>query len=216
MSITTRQEHFWEGINMSMAMCDLHMFEVLFSTTSFTVPRWSTNSRAGREAHARTVAARSQQGSAKRRLAIMEEYQTKQTTENVDDPPNSRLFVVTSRSITEDEVRESFAAFGDIQGVWVVKDRQTKESKGICYVKFAKSSQACLAMEEMHGKVLVEGTKPIKVSCRRCRWANQAQRGGRFRLGSVIDESSCAHLGCNVCWTCCICSSLGVDIKAST
>ncbi|XP_075899066.1 RNA-binding protein 45 [Nelusetta ayraudi] len=93
----------------------------------------------------------------------MEEYQTKQTTENVDDPPNSRLFVVTSRSITEDEVRESFAVFGDIQGVWVVKDRQTKESKGICYVKFAKSSQACMAMEEMHGKVLVEGTKPIKV-----------------------------------------------------
>lgn len=95
----------------------------------------------------------------------MEEYQTKPTTENVDDPPNSRLFVVTSRSITEDEVHESFSAFGDIQGVTVIKDRQTKESKGICYVKFAKSSQACLAMEEMHGKVLVEGTKPIKVRC---------------------------------------------------
>uniref|UniRef100_A0A671VNA8 RNA binding motif protein 45 n=1 Tax=Sparus aurata TaxID=8175 RepID=A0A671VNA8_SPAAU len=83
--------------------------------------------------------------------------------ENLDDPPNSRLFAVTSRSITEDELRESFSVFGDIQGVWVVKDKQTKESKGICYVKFAKSSQACLAMEEMHGKVLIDGTKPIKV-----------------------------------------------------
>lgn len=94
----------------------------------------------------------------------MEEYPSKQTTENLDDPPNSRLFVVTSRSITEDELRDSFSVFGDIQGVWVVKDKQTKESKGISYVKFAKSSQACLAMEEMHGKVLVEGTKPIKVT----------------------------------------------------
>ncbi|KAG7228391.1 hypothetical protein INR49_007563 [Caranx melampygus] len=93
----------------------------------------------------------------------MEEYPAKQPTENLDDPPNSRLFVVTSRSITEDELREAFSVFGDIQGVWVVKDKQTKESKGICYVKFAKSSQACLAMEEMHGKVLVDGTKPIKV-----------------------------------------------------
>ncbi|XP_078478920.1 RNA-binding protein 45 [Lampetra planeri] len=93
----------------------------------------------------------------------MEEYPAKQQTENLDDPPNSRLFVVTSRSITEDELRESFAVFGDVQGVWVVKDKQTKESKGICYVKFAKSSQACMAMEEMHGKVLSEGTKPIKV-----------------------------------------------------
>ncbi|KAM7385253.1 hypothetical protein PAMP_001342 [Pampus punctatissimus] len=93
----------------------------------------------------------------------MEEYPTKQGTENLDDPPNSRLFVVTSRSITEDELRDSFSVFGDVQGVWVVKDKQTKESKGICYVKFSKSSQACLAMEEMHGKVLSEGTKPIKV-----------------------------------------------------
>ncbi|XP_068597392.1 RNA-binding protein 45 [Brachionichthys hirsutus] len=93
----------------------------------------------------------------------MEEYPSKQAPENLDDPPNSRLFAVTSRSITEDELRESFAGFGDIQGVWVVKDKQTKESKGICYVKFAKSSQACMAMEEMHGKVLMDGTKPIKV-----------------------------------------------------
>ncbi|KAM9345504.1 RNA-binding protein 45 [Symphorus nematophorus] len=93
----------------------------------------------------------------------MEEYPSKQPTENLDDPPNSRLFAVTSRSITEDQLRESFSVFGDIQGVWVVKDKQTKESKGICYVKFAKSSQACLAMEDMHGKVLTEGTKPIKV-----------------------------------------------------
>ncbi|XP_032396720.1 RNA-binding protein 45 isoform X2 [Etheostoma spectabile] len=91
----------------------------------------------------------------------MEEYPKQ--PENLDDPPNSRLFVVTSRSITEDELRESFSVFGDIHGIWVVKDKQTKESKGICYVKFAKSSQACLAMEEMHGKVLMDGTKPIKV-----------------------------------------------------
>ncbi|XP_040034373.2 RNA-binding protein 45 [Gasterosteus aculeatus] len=96
----------------------------------------------------------------------MEEFPTNtntKQTENLDEPPNSRLFVVTSRSITEDELRESFSVYGDIHGVWVVKDKQTKESKGIAYVKFAKSSQACLAMEEMHGRVLVEGTKPVKV-----------------------------------------------------
>ncbi|XP_051936222.1 RNA-binding protein 45-like isoform X1 [Hippocampus zosterae] len=87
----------------------------------------------------------------------------KPAPENLDDPPNSRLFLVASRFVTEEELRERFSAFGDIQDVWVVKDKQTKESKGICYVKFAKSSQACLAMEEMHGKVLQDGSKPIKV-----------------------------------------------------
>lgn len=99
----------------------------------------------------------------------MEEYPYKQSTENLEEPLNSRLFVVTSRSITEDELRDGFSVFGDIQTVWVVKDKQTKESKGISYVKFSKSSQACLAMEEMHGKVLVEGTKPIKVTKKRTR-----------------------------------------------
>lgn len=101
-------------------------------------------------------------GSASVQKKKMEEYPTK--NENLDDPPNSRLFLVTSRCVTEDDLREKFSAYGDVQGVWVVKDKQTKEPKGICYVKFSKSSQACLAMEEMHGSILMEGTKPIKVS----------------------------------------------------
>ncbi|XP_062862594.1 RNA-binding protein 45 isoform X2 [Trichomycterus rosablanca] len=81
----------------------------------------------------------------------------------LDEPPNSRLFVVTSKCITEDVIREHFSTFGEVQDILVVKDRHTKESKGVSFVKYAKSSQACTAMEEMHGKCLTEGTKPIKV-----------------------------------------------------
>lgn len=93
----------------------------------------------------------------------MEDYSSKQSVENLDNPPNSRLFLVTSRSVSDDVIREKFSVFGEVQGVWVVKDKQTKESKGISYVKFAKSSEACTAMEDMHGKCLLDGTKPIKV-----------------------------------------------------
>ncbi|KAM4698576.1 RNA-binding protein 45 [Rhinophrynus dorsalis] len=82
---------------------------------------------------------------------------------NLDDPPNSRIFLVVSKSVTEDIIRERFCDFGEIQDIWVVKDKHTKESKGIAFVKFAKSSQACRAMEEMHGRCLSESTKPIKV-----------------------------------------------------
>lgn len=85
------------------------------------------------------------------------------TPSYLDEPPNSRLFLVTSKSITEDIIREHFSTFGDIQDIWVVKDKHTKESKGVSFVKFAKSSQACTAMEDMHGRCLAEGTKPIKV-----------------------------------------------------
>ncbi|KAE8580804.1 hypothetical protein XENTR_v10024547 [Xenopus tropicalis] len=82
---------------------------------------------------------------------------------NLEDPPNSRVFLVVSKYVTEDLIRERFSDFGDIQDIWVVKDKQTKESKGIAFVKYAKSSQACKAMEEMHGRCLSESTKPIKV-----------------------------------------------------
>lgn len=99
---------------------------------------------------------------------------------DLDDPPNSRLFLVTSKSITEDMIREQFSLFGEIQDVWVVKDKQTKESKGVSFVKFTKSSEACTAMEEMHGKCLVEGTKPIKV------FIAQARSSGSHR--DVEDE----------------------------
>lgn len=99
---------------------------------------------------------------------------------HLDEPPNSRLFLVTSKSISEENIRDHFSAFGEIQDIWVVKDKQTKESKGVSFVKFAKSSQACTAMEEMHGKCLAEGTKPIKV------FIAQARSSGSHR--DVEDE----------------------------
>uniref|UniRef100_A0A3B3ZBF0 RRM domain-containing protein n=1 Tax=Periophthalmus magnuspinnatus TaxID=409849 RepID=A0A3B3ZBF0_9GOBI len=93
----------------------------------------------------------------------MEECTSNRGAENLDDPPNSRLFIVSSRTVTEEQIRDSFSAYGDIQGIWLVKDKNTKESRGVAYVKYAKSSQACLAMETMNGRLLGEGTKPIKV-----------------------------------------------------
>ncbi|XP_063789455.1 RNA-binding protein 45 isoform X1 [Pseudophryne corroboree] len=102
------------------------------------------------------------------------------STGYLDDPPNSRVFLVVSKSVTEDKIRERFSVFGDIQDIWVVKDKKTKESKGIAFVKYAKSSQACRAMEEMHGRCLRESTKPIK--------AFIAQSRGSLNPRDVEDE----------------------------
>uniref|UniRef100_A0A8C4Q765 RNA binding motif protein 45 n=1 Tax=Eptatretus burgeri TaxID=7764 RepID=A0A8C4Q765_EPTBU len=81
---------------------------------------------------------------------------------NLHEPPNSRLFLVVSRSTTERELREMFDKFGEIQDILSVKDKFTKEAKGVAYVKYGKSSQACRAMEELNGKSLSDG-KPMKV-----------------------------------------------------
>lgn len=47
-----------------------------------------------------------------------------------DDPPNSRLFIVCGKSVTEEDFREAFTKFGTIEEIWMVKDRTTGEPKG--------------------------------------------------------------------------------------
>ncbi|XP_068101537.1 RNA-binding protein 45 [Hyperolius riggenbachi] len=95
---------------------------------------------------------------------------------NLDDPPNSRLFLVVSRSVTEETIRDKFSNYGDIQDIWVVRDKQTKESKGIAYIKYAKSSQACRAMEEMHGRHIGDSGKPVKVFIAQSRGTSSSHR----------------------------------------
>lgn len=48
----------------------------------------------------------------------------------LDEPPNSRLFIVGSKKLTENEFRDAFAKFGEIEDIWMVRDRRTGESKG--------------------------------------------------------------------------------------
>lgn len=57
----------------------------------------------------------------------------KSSNTNYDDPPYSRLFIVGSRQLTEDDFRSAFSRFGEIEEIWVVKDRQTGERKGNCF-----------------------------------------------------------------------------------
>lgn len=82
---------------------------------------------------------------------------------DVDNPPFSRIFIVCSKKHTSEDMRAAFEQFGTIEDIWVVKDKQTKENRGVCYIKFAKASSAARACEEMDGKVIGEDAKPIKV-----------------------------------------------------
>jgi RNA recognition motif-containing protein len=60
----------------------------------------------------------------------------------------SRIFVVISKSLTEEDLRAKFSDYdGDIDYCQIVRDRETKESKGVGYVKFTKPSTAALAIE---------------------------------------------------------------------
>lgn len=54
-----------------------------------------------------------------------------------------RLFCVVPKTMTDQMLRDHFKKFGDIDYVSVVKDRETKESKGFAYVKFHKWVFVC-------------------------------------------------------------------------
>lgn len=82
---------------------------------------------------------------------------------NLEDPPNSRLFIICSKQLSEEDFRNAFSKFGEIEEIWVVKDRQTGERKGVTYIKFLKTSAAAQALETMNGKIIGDTSRPIKV-----------------------------------------------------
>nr|XP_054773764.1 RNA-binding protein 45-like [Lytechinus pictus] len=82
---------------------------------------------------------------------------------SADKPPNSRLFIICSKHQTESDLKEYFGQFGEVEDVFLVKDKMTREPKGVAYVKFAKFSQAAKAMEDSDGKRVMNMSKPIKV-----------------------------------------------------
>ncbi|CAH0557179.1 unnamed protein product [Brassicogethes aeneus] len=82
---------------------------------------------------------------------------------STDEPPNSRLFVIGSKMLKEEDFRSAFGVFGTIEEIWVVKDRSTGENKGVTYIKFAKTSEAACALEAMNGKSIGNVNRSIKV-----------------------------------------------------
>ncbi|GFN92044.1 RNA-binding protein 45 [Plakobranchus ocellatus] len=81
----------------------------------------------------------------------------------LDDPPNSRLFILCQKGTTEQEFREAFEKFGMIEDIWIIKDKRTNEDRGIVYIKYSKTSEAMQAMEEMNGRALPGSNKGLKV-----------------------------------------------------
>jgi RNA recognition motif-containing protein len=82
---------------------------------------------------------------------------------DIDNPPFSRVFIVCGRSLTSEDVKDAFSVYGTVEDVRMVKDKITRENKGICFVKFTKASSAAMAIEYLDGKVIGNDSKPIKV-----------------------------------------------------
>jgi len=57
-----------------------------------------------------------------------------------------------SYQMTEDELREAFAAYGDVSEVKVLSDRETGRSRGFGFVEMPNQSEGEAAVAELNGK----------------------------------------------------------------
>ncbi len=60
-----------------------------------------------------------------------------------------------SNQTTEDDLRQAFEAFGQVESVNIIKDRFSGESRGFGFVEIASKEEAQKAIEEMNGKDLM-------------------------------------------------------------
>lgn len=67
-----------------------------------------------------------------------------------------------SYNISDEELREAFAAFGDVRSAKVIMDRETGRSKGFGFVEMDDSQQAEEAIRSLNGQDL-KG-RPARVS----------------------------------------------------
>ena len=85
-----------------------------------------------------------------------------------------------AREVTEDDLREAFEAFGQVETATVIKDRFSGESRGFGFVEMPSKEEAQTAITEMNEKDLKGRT--INVNEARPK-TNRGGGGGGGRRG---------------------------------
>jgi RNA recognition motif-containing protein len=95
---------------------------------------------------------------------------------------NVRIYIGNiSREVTDDDLREAFAAFGQVESATVLKDKFTGESRGFGFVEMLSGSEAKAAINGMNGKDLKGRT--LNVNEARPREDNRGGGGGGGGFG---------------------------------
>jgi RNA recognition motif-containing protein len=80
------------------------------------------------------------------------------------------------REVTEDELREAFEEFGQVEKAAIIKDKYSGESKGFGFVEMPSKEEGQSAIDNLNGKEL-KG-RPLNVNEARPRTDNRGGRGG--------------------------------------
>ncbi len=82
-----------------------------------------------------------------------------------------------SHQATEDDLRQAFEAFGQVESVNIIKDKFSGESRGFGFVEMPAKLEAQKAIEEMNGKDLMG--RAVNVNEARPKAKRNDSRGGR-------------------------------------
>ena len=66
-----------------------------------------------------------------------------------------------SRDLTESDLREAFAAFGEVQSAAIIKDKFSGESRGFGFVEMPNKEEAEKAIATLNGKDLKGRTATV-------------------------------------------------------
>ncbi len=91
-----------------------------------------------------------------------------------------------SRDVGEEELRQAFQAYGNVDTVSIIKDRLTGQSKGFAFIEMPIQSEAEAAIAGLNGKELKGRT--ITVSKARPREDRRGGGGGGSFRGRPGDQ----------------------------
>jgi len=84
-----------------------------------------------------------------------------------------------SYEVTEEDLKEAFEVFGEVNAVKVIKDNHTGRSKGFGFVEMPAKAEAESAIEGLNGKDL----KGRSLNVSEARPRSESRRGGGARSG---------------------------------
>jgi RNA recognition motif-containing protein len=87
-----------------------------------------------------------------------------------------------SYDITEEELKQAFDAFGQVESVKIIKDNYSGRSKGFGFVEMPDRSEAQSAINDLNGKELKGRTLNINEARPRTEGRGGGRRGGGRRF----------------------------------
>jgi RNA recognition motif-containing protein len=89
-----------------------------------------------------------------------------------------------SRDLSESELREAFAAYGDVSSAAIIKDKFTGDSRGFGFVEMPNKDEADKAISSLNGKDM----KGRNITVNEARPRTDRPRGGGFGGGRGGDR----------------------------